>query len=474
MSVSKYLAIDLGAESGRAIVGLIENNNIRIEEVYRFPNKQINIQGHLHWDILSLFDEIKNGIRSAVKKGHADIKSVGIDTWGVDFGFITKQDELIGFPYCYRDTRTNGIMEKVFEIIPKEKIYSVTGIQFWQFNSLFQLAKYIDEDSELIKIADKLLFMPDIFNSLLTGIKTTEYTIASTSQLLNAINKNWDHSLLNKLHFPSSLFNKIIPSGTIIGKLTADIADEIGINEIDVIAPGCHDTASAVAAIPLKDKNSAFISSGTWSIIGIESDEPIINEDTYRLNFTNEGGVGGKIRFTSNVMGMWLLQQLRKSWKKKNEENCYEEMSLIARESESNRTIIDPDDQVFYNPDDMQEAINNYCFKNDLKLPETKAQYIRCVLDSLAQKYSMMISNIEALTNHKIKQLHIVGGGSQNNLLNQLTANACNIPVIAGPVEATALGNIIVQAIALGNLSSVEEGRNIIENSFMLSKFNPR
>lgn len=474
MSVSKYLAIDLGAESGRAIVGLIENNNIRIEEVYRFPNKQINIQGHLHWDILSLFDEIKNGIRSAVKKGHADIKSVGIDTWGVDFGFITKQDELIGFPYCYRDTRTNGIMEKVFEIIPKEKIYSVTGIQFWQFNSLFQLAKYIDEDSELIKIADKLLFMPDIFNSLLTGIKTTEYTIASTSQLLNAINKNWDHSLLNKLHFPSSLFNKIIPSGTIIGKLTADIADEIGINEIDVIAPGCHDTASAVAAIPLKDKNSAFISSGTWSIIGIESDEPIINEDTYRLNFTNEGGVGGKIRFTSNMMGMWLLQQLRKSWKKKNEENCYEEMSLIARESESNRTIIDPDDQVFYNPDDMQEAINNYCFKNDLKLPETKAQYIRCVLDSLAQKYSMMISNIEALTNHKIKQLYIVGGGSQNNLLNQLTANACNIPVIAGPVEATALGNIIVQAIALGNLSSVEEGRNIIENSFMLSKFNPR
>lgn len=474
MSVSKYLAIDLGAESGRAIVGLIENNNIRIEEVYRFPNKQSNILGHLHWDVLSLFDEIKNGIRSAVKKGHADIKSVGIDTWGVDFCFITKQNELIGFPYCYRDTRTNGIMEKVFEIIPKEKIYSATGIQFWQFNSLFQLAKYIDEDSELIKIADKLLFMPDIFNFLLTAIKTTEYTIASTSQLLNAINKNWDHSLLNKLRFPSSLFNKIIPSGTIIGKLRADIADETGINEIDVIAPGCHDTASAVAAIPLKDKNSAFISSGTWSIIGIESDEPIINEDTYRLNFTNEGGVGGKIRFTSNMMGMWLLQQLRKSWKKKNEQISYEEMSLIASESESNRTIIDPDDQVFYNPDDMQEAINNYCYKNDLKFPETKAQYIRCVLDSLAQKYSMMISNIEALTNHKIKQLHIVGGGSQNNLLNQLTANACKIPVIAGPVEATALGNIIVQAMALGNLSSVKEGRNIIENSFMLSKFNPR
>lgn len=474
MSVSKYLAIDLGAESGRAIVGIIENNNIRLEEVYRFPNKQINILGHLHWDVLSLFDEIKNGIRSAVKKGHADIKSVGIDTWGVDFGFITKQDELIGFPYCYRDTRTNGIMEKVFEIIPKEKIYSVTGIQFWQFNSLFQLAKYIDEDSELIKIADKLLFMPDIFNFLLTGIKTTEYTIASTSQLLNAINKNWDHSLLNKLHFPSSLFNKIIPSGTIIGKLRADIAAETGINDIDLIAPGCHDTASAVAAIPLKDKNSAFISSGTWSIIGVESDEPIINENTYRLNFTNEGGVGGKIRFTSNMMGMWLLQLLRKSWKKKNEEISYEDMSLIAKESESNRTIIDPDDQVFYNPDDMQEAIKNYCFKNDLKFPETKAQYIRCVLDSLAQKYSVMISNIEALTNHKIKQLHIVGGGSQNNLLNQLTADACNIPVIAGPVEATALGNIIVQAMALGNLSSVKEGRNIIENSFMLSKFNPR
>lgn len=473
MAVKKYLAIDLGAESGRAIVGIIDHNQICLEEVYRFPNRQINILGHLHWDVLALFDEIKTGIKSAVKAGHNEIRSIGVDTWGVDFGFVTKSNELLGFPYCYRDARTNDILDKVFAKVSKDYIYTRTGIQFWQFNSLFQLAKYFDEESYLLKAADKLLFMPDLFNYLLTGIKKTEYTIASTSQLLNAESKQWDDELLDKLNFPASLFNQIIPSGTIVGKLKSEISVETGIDEIDVIAAACHDTASAVAAIPFQSGSSAFISSGTWSIIGIESDGPIINDDTFRLNFTNEGGVGNKIRFTSNMMGMWLLQQLRKSWQKKNESFTYEEMTTMTKDSESKRTVIDPDDLSFYNPVDMQEAIKIYCEKNNLKIPETKAQFVRCVLDSLAIKYSKMIKNIEYLTNKKIETLHIVGGGSQNHLLNQLTAESCNIPVIAGPVEATALGNIIVQAIAKRDIHSIEAGRKLIADSFAVKTYYP-
>lgn len=473
MAVKKYLAIDLGAESGRAIVGIIDQDQIRLEEVYRFPNKQINILGHLHWDVLALFDEIKNGIKSAINAGHSNIQSIGVDTWGVDFGFVTKSNELLGFPYCYRDARTNEIMDRIFEKVSRDYIYSRTGIQFWQFNSLFQLVKYFDEESDLLKAADKLLFMPDLFNYLLTGIKKTEYTIASTSQLLNANNKDWDKELLDKLNFPSSLFNQIIQSGTVIGKLKSEISIETGIGEIDVIATACHDTASAVAAIPFQSGNSAFISSGTWSIIGIESDEPIINHDTFRLNFTNEGGVENKTRFTSNMMGMWLLQQLRKSWQKQNENYTYEEMSSIAKDSEPKRTVIDPDDLSFYNPVDMQEAIKNYCVKNNLIVPETKAQFVRCVLDSLAIKYSKMIKNIEYLTNREIEILHIVGGGSQNHLLNQLTADACKIPVIAGPVEATALGNVLVQAIAKGDIQSIEAGRKLIADSFAVITYYP-
>lgn len=473
MTSSKFLAIDLGAESGRAIVGIIKNDKITLEEVHRFPNKQINILGHLHWDVLALFDEIKTGIRLTVQKGHCEIESIGIDTWGVDFGFIGKNNEFLGFPYCYRDSRTNNMMGKIFQIISREEIYSITGIQFWQFNSIFQLAKYAEDNSDLLKIADKLLFMPDIFNFLLTGIKKSEYTIASTSQLLNAYSKSWDSNLIEKLKLPFDIMPELVSPGTVIGKLLPDIAKEAGIGEIEIIAPGSHDTASAVAAIPINSNNSAFISSGTWSIIGIEKDEPLINETTFKNNFSNEGGVGNKIRFTSNVMGMWLLQQIKKSWQQRNENISYEEMTELAKNVQPFKCIINPDDNSFYNPLDMQNAISEYCIQHNLQIPESKSDFVRCILESLAFKYKSMIENINLMTNKKIEQLHIVGGGSQNELLNQFTADACNVPVIAGPVEATALGNILVQAVAKGKIKSLDSARKIVTDSFSLKTFYP-
>lgn len=474
MSVSKFLAIDLGAESGRAIVGILENKKIFLDQVHRFPNKQIHVHNHIYWDVLALFEEIKNGIRFAAQKGYKDIEAIGVDTWGVDFGFLGKNNELLSFPFCYRDPRTNNIMEKVFQSIPQEYIYSITGIQFWQFNSLFQLAKYVEDDSDLLKFADKLLFMPDIFNFLLTGKKKTEYTIASTSQLLNARSKKWDKNLIDKLQLPYKIFPEIVSPGTILAKLLPEIAADTGIAEVDVVAIGSHDTASAAAAVPFANDNCGFISSGTWSIIGIECERPIINEMAFKANFTNEGGLGGKIRFTSNLMGMWLLQQLKKSWEKENYNLSYEELIKLAEAAPPFKCIINPDDSTFYNPKDMQTAIKQYCLKNNLRIPETKSEYVRCVLESLAFRYKLMIEKIAEITGKKIEKLHIVGGGSQNELLNQFAADACGIPVAAGPVEATSLGNIIVQAIAKQKISSLKEARKIIADSFSVKTYLPK
>jgi rhamnulokinase len=473
MSKSKFLAFDFGAESGRAIIGILENEKIQIEEIHRFPNKQIKILGHIHWDVLALFEEMKKGMSIAVQKGHSDINSIGIDTWGVDFGLIGKENNILGFPYCYRDSRTNGVMEELFNVVPRQEVYGATGIQFMQFNSLFQLFSYAKTESSLLDIADKLLFMPDLFNFLLTGQKKSEYSIASTSQMLNAKNRTWDKELITKLGLPLHILPEIILPGTIIGKLLPEIANEVGLNEIDVIAPGCHDTASAVAAVPAQEKNWAYLSSGTWSIVGVESDHPIISEESLKFNFTNEGGVENKIRFLSNVMGMWLLQQTRKSWQKPGDDLSYDELAKLALNAEAFKCLIDPDDNSFLNPPDMPAAIIEYCKKKNLTAPESKGEFVRCILESLALKYKLLVDRINAMQKNKIEVLHIVGGGSQNEILNQFTADACGIPVIAGPVECTALGNILVQAIAKKKISSIQEGRKIIENSFSLKTYLP-
>jgi rhamnulokinase len=475
MANSKFLAFDIGAESGRAIVGVLNNHKISLEEIHRFANKQIKILGHLHWDVLYLFEELKKGLSIAVKSGHSDIRSIGIDTWGVDFGLLGKNNELLGFPFTYRDSNTTGIMDKVFRKIPRKEIYSITGIQYLQFNSLFQLYSIFNKNKKLFNICETLLFIPDLLNFYFTGKKNSEYSIASTSQMLNAKTRKWDRNIFRKLGLPINIMPSIVPSGTILGKLLPEFSNEIGLkNEVDVVAVGCHDTASAVAAVPFYSKNSAFLSSGTWSIIGIESDLPIINKKSLDNNFSNEGGVENKIRFLTNVMGMWLMQETRKVWLKEGKDLSYDELIKMASTSEEFKSIINPDDGMFLNPTDMIEAIKEYCKKKKQPVPVSKGEIVRCILESLALKYKIEIEKINCMTEKHIETLHIVGGGSQNEMLNQFTADASGIPVIAGPVEATATGNILVQAIAGRKIKSIKEGRDIVTYSFPLKTYLPK
>ncbi|MEN8192746.1 MAG: rhamnulokinase family protein [Bacteroidota bacterium] len=474
MSESKFLAFDFGAESGRAIVGILSDKKIELHEVHRFPNIIENISGNLNWNIHYLFDELKTGILKAIQKGHTDIESLAVDTWGVDFGLVSEDNKLLGSPFAYRDSRTNGMLEKAFNLMPKTELYNYTGIQFMQINSAFQLLSMVESGNTLLRSADKLLFMPDLLNFLLTGKKKSEYTIASTSQLLNAKEKKWERKIFSSLNLPYNLMADIIMPGTKIGNLHSSICDDIGLKNIDVIAVGSHDTASAVAAVPNLESNWAFISSGTWSLIGVETDNPIINEKSYEYNFTNEGGVGGKIRFLRNVMGMWIIQQLKKEWESQGEVYSYSELNELAVEAILFGCNIDTDDPAFLNPKSMVDAINKFCNKTSQKQPKSKGEYIRSVLESLAFKYRLVIDKINLFRDEKIETINIVGGGSQNELLNQFTADATGLQVIAGPVESTALGNIIVQAIATGKIKDINEGRRIIANSVKLKVYNPK
>jgi rhamnulokinase len=472
MTQSKYLAFDFGAESVRAVIGILQDEKILLEEVHRFPNKKINVLGHLYWDILYLFEELKKGISIAVQKGHGDIVSIGIDTWGVDFGLIGIKGDILGFPFVYRDVRTNGMMEKVFEKVPSEKVYSATGIQCMQINSLYQLFSIAQVNPKLLGISDRLLFMPDLFNYMLTGRMCSEYTIASTSQLLNAHSKTWDKELFDVLGLPLEIMAPVIQSGEIVGKLLSQISQETGLGEVDVVAVGSHDTASAVVAVPAQGNHWAYISSGTWSLIGIEHHCPII-EKTLQKDFTNEGGAGGTIRFLRNVMGLWLLQETRKSWQKKGTSFSYEELAVMASSVKDFRSFLDPDDELFLNPLDMPEAIRAYCEKTAQTVPKTNEEFVRCILEGLALKYASVLDAITNVTKKKIEVIHIVGGGSQSEFLNQLTADTAGIQVVAGPVEATALGNIIVQAITRGKIRSIAHGREIVSRSFPLKTFQP-
>jgi rhamnulokinase len=473
MALSKYLAFDFGAESGRAIIGILDGGTFHIEEIHRFQNRQTKILGHLHWDVLALFEEIKTGLKLAVQKGHSDIESIGIDTWGVDFGFVGKNNALLGFPYCYRDVRTNGIMEKAFKKISRKELYGITGIQFMQFNSVFQLySAKLSKDSAL-NCGGRLLFMPDLFNFLLTGVAKNEYTFATTSQLLNAGTKAYDRKIFSSLGLPKKLIMPIIMPGNVIGKLLPEICEETGLRNVDVVAVGCHDTASAIAAVPAQRKNWAYLSSGTWSLLGIETQKPIISEQSLKNNFTNEGGVFGTIRFLKNVMGLWLLQQTRKSFQQKGSACEYDELTKLALKSKEFVSILNPNDDSFLNPPDMPDAIQAFCRNTRQPVPQTQGEFARCILESLALKYKAVLENIIAVTGTSIEQLHVVGGGSKNELLNQFTADACGIPVIAGPVEATAIGNVLVQAIAKKKIESIKSGREIIAHSFPMKTFLP-
>jgi rhamnulokinase len=473
MSVPKFIALDLGAGSGRVMLGKLEDK-IALEEIHRFPNIQVKACGHLHWDILRLFCEIKHGLAKVSDLGHKDVEGIGVDTWGVDFGLVSEDDQLVSNPICYRDARTDGMQELAFSLLPREDIYQYTGIQLMQINTIFQILSMVHSQSALLKSAAHLLFTPDLLSFLLSGQKYSEYTIASTSQLLNARTGSWEKTIFEKLGLPLSVMQKIVQPGTVIGPLLSEIREETGLNSAEVIAIAAHDTASAVAAVPARSGNWAFLSSGTWSLIGVESERPIITEQSLHNNFTNEGGFGQKIRFLKNVSGMWLLESCIASWKRQKESCRYDELIYLADQAEPFKCIIDPDDSSFLNPADMPTAIIEYCKSRGLRAPETRGEFVRTIFESLAMKYRMVIEDINAMRGSSIEVLHIVGGGSRNEMLNQFTANACGIPVTAGPVEATAVGNILVQAISKKRLGSIEEGRELVAHSFPLKHYEPK
>lgn len=462
-----YLAIDFGGGSGRVIAGTITDEKgekkLTMQLVHRFQNRQVRLGNHVYWDFPALFEDMKTGLKKAAQLG-LKVSGIAIDTWGVDFGFIDRDGNLVGNPVCYRDARTNGMAERFFADVDRTAHYAVNGTQVMEINTLFQLLSLKLADSPQLQIADKMLFTPDLFSYFLTGEANTEYTIASTSEMLDARKRDWDWQLIDSIGLPRHLFCPIVMPGTVRGRLRKDIAEETGLGEVDVIAVGSHDTASAVAAVPATDDEQpvAFISSGTWSLLGVEINEPILTEEARRAEFTNEGGIGGKITFLQNITGLWFIQRLMAEWKEEGDEQQYD-ILLPAAEKAVIDTVIPVDDAAFQNPPSMQQAIIDYCNAHNLTAPTSKAETTRVVLQSLAAKYAEATSALNAMLPSPIKKLHIIGGGSQNKLLNRLTEEALGVPVEAGPVEATGIGNILTQALAKGEVSDIAEMRRIVK-----------
>lgn len=473
-----FLAFDLGAESGRAVVGRFDGEKLALEEIHRFPNGPTRVHGSLYWNVLLLFAEMKNGLAKAVRENGLAIAAIGLDTWGVDYGLLDRQGRLIGNPYHYRDSRTDGMIDRACQIVPRAEIFAQTGLQFMQLNTLFQLFAMAQQRDPALEMADSLLMMPDLFNYWFTGQKACEYTIASTSQCYNMQQNEWSTDLLQKLGIPTHIFQNIIQPGTELGPLLPALAQEIGVNEnIPVIAPGCHDTASAVAAVPVDEsvKNSfAYISSGTWSLVGAEIAAPVINDKCLAYNFTNEGGVQNSIRLLKNLGGLWLVQESRRTWAQQGQELSYDHLTRLAEEAAPFAALIDPDDPLFLAPGDMPARIVDFCRRSGQMPPQSKGALVRCALESLALKYRWVISRLEELTERPISTVHIVGGGTQNRLLNQFTANATGRPVITGPIEATAIGNILMQMLAVGEIGSLDEGRQIARRSFAVETYQPQ
>ena len=467
-----YLALDLGSGSGRAIVGTIADGRICLDEIYRFGNVPVKLGDTLCWDFLSLFQNVKHSIYLAVKKGY-DLQGLAVDTWGGDFGLIDKAGRLLSNPVCYRDSRTQGVSQKTEAIISKRDMYAITGIQQMEINTVFQLLSMKEYEDQTLDIADSLLFTPDLINYYLTGNVYNEYTIASTSQLINAKTKTWEKSLFDKLNLPLSLIRNIIEPCSLVGNLTDDIAQEMDAPNIKVFAVGSHDTASAIAAIPFDGEEWAFLSSGTWSLLGIQTDNPILTQEAMDNEFTNEGGVG-KILFMSNISGLWILQQLIAEWEKNDEECSYQYLLSECEKSKPFGSLINTDDSDFTIPSSMKDAIQSYCKRTDQYVPQTKGELVRCVLESLAVKYHFVMKKLEQCSGRKIKCLSVVGGGSRNEQLNQFIADALNVEVVTGLTEATAIGNIIQQAVANKKIKNIREGHQIVKNSFNFKTYYPQ
>lgn len=469
----KFLAFDLGAESGRAVMGLLNGGKLRLADVHRFPNGAVSVGDGLYWDVLRLFEEMKQGMRLAVQAHGKDIAGAGVDAWGVDFGLLGPHDVLLENPHCYRDSRTDGMMAELEKIVPRSEVYEQTGIQFMPVNTLYQMLALSRSNRWQLDTARTMLMMPDLFNFWFTGVKANEFTEATTTQFYNPRTGGWAKSLLDKLDIPTHFLGDIVQAGTVLGELRRSVAEEAGASEMPFIAPATHDTGSAVAAVPAKGQCHAYISSGTWSLMGVESKEPIINEKALEFNVTNEGGVAGTFRVLRNIMGLWLVQECRRTWAQAGTEYAYSELTDMAAAAEPFRSLVDPDDVSFLKPGDMPSRIREFCKRANQPAPEDEGSVVRTALDSLALKYRWVLERLEMLMGTRLEPIHIVGGGTQNCLLCQLTANVTGRPVMAGPVEATAIGNVLVQALGLGHIRSIEEGREIVRKSFDVVTYEP-
>jgi rhamnulokinase len=473
-----FLAVDLGASSGRVVAGEFSGKRLTLEEVSRFENGGVQANERLYWDLLKLWNHIKDGLRGACVKYGERIVSVGVDTWGVDFGLLAARDELLGNPVHYRDRRTEGILEQAYQVVPRDEIFAQTGLQFMQFNTLFQLFAMRKEASPLLDTAQSLLMMPDLFHWLLSGEKSNEYTNATTTQFFNPQQNDWAFPLLERFELPARLLGPVSPPGTRLGAIRPSVAAEIAGPRMQVVLPGTHDTASAVMAVPAssvpgKKPDWCYISSGTWSLMGIEVPGPVVNNRCRELNFTNEGGVGGTIRLLKNIAGLWLVQQCRAVWLREGREYDWNQLTQMAQAAKPLVALIDPDDPRFVAPDNMPTAIREFCQETGQAVPETEGAIIRCALESLALRYRMVIGWLEQLNGGPLETIHIVGGGTQNRLLCQMAADACDRRVVTGPIEATAIGNLMMQAVSNGDVASIAEAREVIRNSFAVHEYVP-
>jgi rhamnulokinase len=480
-----YLGVDLGAESGRVMAGLWDGKRIRIEELHRFPNGPVELGGTLRWDVLRLLAEIQHGLSLAARKYGKSVKSVGVDTWGVDHVLLSKSNELLAQPFHYRDARTNGVMARACRRIPRDKIFAATGLQFMEINTLYQLLAWQKNNPEILEAADCLLMMPDFFHWCLSGARVAEFTDATTTQFFHPTKRTWSYDLLKSFNLPAKILPEVVQPGTRIGSLLKSVANRTGLSEIAVIAPASHDTGSAVAAVPVVSLSPsdgergssgtwAYLSSGTWSLMGLEVREAQLSKRVLDFNLTNEGGVDGTYRLLKNITGLWLVQQCKRAFEAKGKKVDYAQLVRLAKAAPPLRSFIDSDDSRFGNPPDMPAAIRSFCKETRQPIPDSEGALIRCALESLALKYQTVLECLEQVSGKRVKVIQIVGGGSRNALLNQFTADACNRPVLAGPVEATVFGNVLMQARACSEIDSLTELRSIVRSSCEIQTYTPK
>ena len=468
----RVLAFDFGASSGRAIIGCFDGDKITLEEVHRFSNDPVSVGGTVYWDVLRLFYEIKQGIVKAKIAGGFD--SIGIDTWGVDFGLIDSEGKLMENPVHYRDTRTAGLVEESFKTMPKEKLYGITGIQFMELNTLFQLISLKKYRPWMLERADKMLFMPDLFAYMLTGKMCAEYSIASTSQLIDLETKSWSEEILDAFGIKKSLFAPLVKPGTVLGELSKEICEECGVDPVPVISVCGHDTQSAITSVPCEDGDFAFLSSGTWSLFGTELDRPIVNETSMNINITNEGGFDDSTGFLKNIIGLWLIQESRRQWKREGEEYSYADLEKLALAAEPFKCFIDPDAPEFVPHGNIPERVREFCRRTGQYVPETVGEVMRCIYESLAMKYRLTFEKLRECTKRDYPVIHVIGGGTKDGLLCQMTANSCDRTVKAGPIEATVMGNVAVQLMSDGSVDNIGQARKIIADSSELKIFEPK